>query len=57
MGIDNMPNKILRIVLKPKDKRSIGELLAMVRFYRNCTSQQFKYAMGLEYYFTNKFTN
>jgi len=51
-----MPQKILKIILKNREKRNIGELLNMVKFYRNCTDQQFRYAMNLEYHLTNKFT-
>lgn len=37
-------------------ERKLWELLYMIKFYKNSTSQEFKYAMGLEYYFSDKFT-
>lgn len=49
-----MPNKILKIILKPNSGRSLWELLELIQFYNTCTSQQFKYAMGLEYHLRNE---
>lgn len=46
-----MKNKYLKIILKKREDRNIGELLTMIRFYQNCTAQEFKYAMGLDYKF------
>lgn len=49
-GNNSMKNKYLKIILKPIKERNIGELLAMIRFYKKCSPQEFRYAMGLEYH-------
>ncbi len=48
-----MKNEILQIILKPKESRSLWELFLLIQFYSNCSAQQFKYAMGLEYNLRN----
>lgn len=45
-----MKNEILKILLKPIAERSIAELTELINFWRNCSTQEFKYAMGLEYH-------
>lgn len=44
-----MPNKYLKMILKPMNERNIGELLNLIKFYKKCSDQEFKYAMGLDY--------
>lgn len=46
-----MKNYILQIILKPKDKRTIGENATMIRFWNECTPQEFKYAYQLNQLF------
>ena len=49
-----MKNHILKIILKNRENRSIWELLSLTKFYQNCSTQEFKYAMGLEFVFRNE---
>jgi hypothetical protein len=49
-----MKNEILKIILKPLSERSIADLTELINFWQNCTRQEFKYAMGLEYHLHNE---
>lgn len=49
-----MKNKYLKIILKPMGDRNIGELLNMIKFYRNCDNREFKYGMKVDYFINKK---
>lgn len=42
-----MKNYILQIILKPMDKRTIGENATMIRFWSECSPVEFNYAYQL----------
>lgn len=43
-----MPNKILKILLKPKQLRTIPDLLTLNDFYEGCTLRQFRFSLMYE---------
>lgn len=45
-----MPNKILKIILKDKEDRSLSELSLLLQFYlsQSSTSRLLRYAVGID---------
>ena len=49
-----MPNHYLKMILIPMKERTIGQLLALIRFYKRCTPQELQFAMKVDYHLNIK---
>lgn len=49
-----MKNRYLKIILKDREKRTISELVSLIKFYTNCSREEFNYAIMIDYYLNGK---